>query len=454
MMTSFSHIARLATAGILALPAIALLVAVAPCVIILSIPSLIILVRRKHRFLSSRPLCARSSKEVNFQHSDANASDTQSNPLLQHAIITGGSSGIGLSIACELGRKNCRNITLLARKDGQLKEAKELVERTARDSSNGEKTAINVSVRTFPVDVTDFVALEKVAAKLCTGNDQVSATKSSSTDRKYSAKAEENERKDENSDHNPGPPTLLFNCAGYAIPRSFADLSATDFQSQVNVNYLGSVYVVKAFLPYMTRQQKRNNSTEGGYGNIILTSSMSGQVGSYGYSAYSPTKFALRGFAECLSMELAAMSAKKNGSCSVNVSLAYPPDTNTPGYEVENLKKPEACRLLSESGGVWDPADVGKKITNEALQPNPPFDIYFGIDGWMLSTLTAGMNPVMGVFDAVWQVSLMGLLRFVSLFYLMDFGRLTQNCYAFKVEEIESDGNSGGSNANVDAKKE
>ncbi len=349
-MASFSHTARLATAGILAVPAIALLVAAAPCVIILSIPSLLILVRRKHRFLSSLP-------PAEYHYCDPNFSNAQGHPLLQHAIITGGSSGIGLSIACELARKKCRNITLLARKDGQLKEARELVERTAQDSSNGEKTAINVSVRTISVDVTDFVALEKVAVKLCSVKDESNSTKSSSNDTKHSAKAGVNEGKDEKFDQNPGPPTLLFNCAGYATPLSFSDLSATDFQSQANVNYLGSVNVVKAFLPYMTQQQKRNNSIEGGYGNIILTSSMSGQVGSYGYSAYSPTKFALRGFAECLSMELAAMGAKKNGFCTVNVSLAYPPDTNTPGYEVENLKKPEACRLISESGGVWDPSE-------------------------------------------------------------------------------------------------
>lgn len=73
-------------------------------------------------------------------------------------------------------------------------------------------------------------------------------------------------------------------------------------------------------------------------------------------------------------------------------------------------------------------ARVAKKIVKDALSPNPPFDIYFGVDGWMLSTLTAGMNPVTSVVDAICQVSLMGLLRFVSLFYLMDFGRITQNC--------------------------
>jgi hypothetical protein len=64
----------------------------------------------------------------------------------------------------------------------------------------------------------------------------------------------------------------------------------------------------------------------------------------------------------------------------------------------------------------------------EALKPNPPFDIYFGLEGWMLSTITGGMNPVTSTLDAICQVALMGLLRFVSLFYLMDFGRITQKC--------------------------
>ena len=71
---------------------------------------------------------------------------------------------------------------------------------------------------------------------------------------------------------------------------------------------------------------------------------------------------------------------------------------------------------------------MGRKIVKEALSPNPPFDIYFGLEGWMLSTISAGMNPVTSVVDAVCQVALMGLLRFVSLFYLMDFGRIKQNC--------------------------
>ncbi len=75
---------------------------------------------------------------------------------------------------------------------------------------------------------------------------------------------------------------------------------------------------------------------------------------------------------------------------------------------------------------------VGRKIVNEALSSNPTFDIYFGIDGWMLAMLTAGMSPVSSLVDAICQVALMGLLRLISLFYLMDFARMTQNCHDAK----------------------
>ena len=173
-------------------------------------------------------------------------------------------------------------------------------------------------VRVASVDVADFSAVEEAARRLCGDG--------------------------ESGDVAPGPPTLLFHCAGYSRPLAFDDLSAADFRAQVEVNYLGSVHVVKAFLPHMSRPGHAG-------GNVVLTSSMTGQVGTFGYAAYSPTKFALRGFAECLSMELAAKAAPR-----VNVSLAYPPDTQTPGYELENRSKPEECRLISETSGVWDPA--------------------------------------------------------------------------------------------------
>ena len=41
-----------------------------------------------------------------------------------------------------------------------------------------------------------------------------------------------------------------------------------------------------------------------GRAKIVFISSMAGQTGPFGYSAYSPTKFALRGLAESLYYEL------------------------------------------------------------------------------------------------------------------------------------------------------
>ena len=93
------HSIRLLSAGILALPALLVLVVVFPIIAILSIPSLVILVRRKRNFITS------------FTWYD------DLYPLLGHAIITGGSSGIGLAIALDLARRGCRNITLIARKE-------------------------------------------------------------------------------------------------------------------------------------------------------------------------------------------------------------------------------------------------------------------------------------------------------------------------------------------------
>lgn len=63
----------------------------------------------------------------------------------------------------------------------------------------------------------------------------------------------------------------------------------------MDLNFLGGVYVTKAALKGM----KDNNG-----GKIVFISSQAGQVGVFGYTAYSASKFALRGFAESLQMEV------------------------------------------------------------------------------------------------------------------------------------------------------
>lgn len=48
-------------------------------------------------------------------------------------------------------------------------------------------------------------------------------------------------------------------------------------------------------------------------------------MGIYGYTAYSASKFGLRGLGEALQQEVIADD--------IHVSLIFPPDTETPGLE-------------------------------------------------------------------------------------------------------------------------
>ena len=62
----------------------------------------------------------------------------------------------------------------------------------------------------------------------------------------------------------------------------------------MNVNYMGSVFATRAVIG----QMKIRN-----HGRVVFISSQAGQMGLFGFSAYSASKFALRGLAESLQME-------------------------------------------------------------------------------------------------------------------------------------------------------
>ena len=90
------------------------------------------------------------------------------------------------------------------------------------------------------------------------------------------------------------------------------------------INYMGTVHCVKAALPDMLAPPARSPATSAAQsrgGRIVFVSSQVGQLGMFGYSAYSPTKFAVRGLAECLYPELKPHN--------IHLSISYPPDTDT-----------------------------------------------------------------------------------------------------------------------------
>jgi hypothetical protein len=117
---------------------------------------------------------------------------------------------------------------------------------------------------------------------------------------------------------------------------------------------------------------------------------------------------------------------------------------------VEQLDKPKETQLISESAGLFKAEtyvhyekinsntmilfsntpcmyvfiSVAKGMVSAAIAARPPFSVTFGLEGWLLGILSTGMSPVHGLVDALCQILFMGLFRFISLFFLMDFRRV------------------------------
>lgn len=217
------------------------------------------------------------------------------------AWISGGSSGIGLEIARQLAGAG-QVIVLMARNPDRLEAA----------AADIRDTVPGAEITCLPLDVTDRAAV-KVAVEAA-----VAAH---------------------------GAPGTVVASAGLAEPGTFLDQSLDTHEAQLAANYNGTLYLMHAAAPLMR---------DAGGGRLGLVSSGAAFFGIYGYGAYAPSKFAVRALAEVLRVELAHYG--------ISVTLCYPPDTDTPMLEAEMRTKPQATRVISEGGGLWQPADVARKM--------------------------------------------------------------------------------------------
>ncbi|XP_022874741.1 3-dehydrosphinganine reductase TSC10B-like [Olea europaea var. sylvestris] len=188
----------------------------------------------------------------------------------RHVFITGGSSGIGLALAHQFAQLGS-DVTLLARNVSKLEEAKESI-----------KLATGRDVRIFSADVRDYESVKKVVEEV-------------------------------------GVIDVLICNHGVYVPQELETQELEEIKFMIDVNLMGTFHLIKAALPGM-----KKNRVERGPGSIAIMSSQAGQVGIYGYTAYSASKFALRGMAEALQQEIIADN--------IHISLIFPPDTETPGF--------------------------------------------------------------------------------------------------------------------------
>lgn len=151
------------------------------------------------------------------------------------------------------------------------------------------------------------------------------------------------------------------------------------------MNLLGSVYATKAVLPSMVKRRS---------GAIVFVSSQAGQLGLYGYTAYSASKYSLRGLAETLQMETRPHN--------VQVHISFPPDTDTPQLQAELQVRDQIQTQLAEFGTVFQPQDIAEDVWS-GVEKNQ-FQITHGFDGFMLGIVAAGLSPAHRIWTALAQV--------------------------------------------------
>jgi 3-dehydrosphinganine reductase len=215
------------------------------------------------------------------------------------ALITGGSSGMGLALAKLLVLEGAR-VWLVARRKDVLEEA--------------QKTLLSLSsdrrAEMFSADVTDWNQVQAAVNHVI---------------------------------HEAGVPDLLINVAGASHPGYVQETALSTFHEMMNLNFFGMVHMVQALLPGMIAR---------GSGYIVNFSSVAGFMAPFGYSAYVPSKYALRGYSDSLRLELKPLG--------IRVSVVFPPDTDTPGMENENKTKPFETREAFSSKLV-SPEEVAKQ---------------------------------------------------------------------------------------------
>jgi len=216
-------------------------------------------------------------------------------------LITGSNQGIGLETA-RLLRRCGAHLILVARNSERLAQAQ---------ASLAAIDAYGADLHALSLDITDRDAV--VAAV----------------------------------DNLPGsrPVDVLINNAGYAVPGYFQDLPLSLFDDMMNTNFMGAMYLSKALVPGMVAR---------GSGHVAFVSSLVGLMGIFGYTAYAPSKFALRGFAEALRYEV-----KPHG---VIVSVCYPPDTDTPGHVEEDKSKPLETRAQEGNAKAMSAEAVAARL--------------------------------------------------------------------------------------------
>jgi 3-dehydrosphinganine reductase len=205
-------------------------------------------------------------------------------------IITGGSSGLGKALAHRLIKMGA-TVALIARDKNKLAMTKDELSVLCGTASQ--------TVETFSCNIADYIETEKTLKTIATVV---------------------------------GCPDILINCAGVLKEGYFEKLPLSTFREVMDINFFGALNCTKAVLPLFKQKGK---------GRIVNIASLGGKIGSFGYSAYCSSKFALVGLTEILRTELKPQNIK--------LHLVCPGEFESPMVDELNTYRTTENRVLTHT---------------------------------------------------------------------------------------------------------
>ena len=163
--------------------------------------------------------------------------------------------------------------------------------------------------------------------------------------------------------------------------KQIGETALADYARVMETNFLGMVRVNQQVLPLMRE--------EGG-GKVVLFSSINGLMGLPFQSAYTASKHAIEGYAECLAQEVTPFGIQvmliepgdhRGGSSRCRLTSAAMTDASP--YWADFRKGTEAIRRDEENGS--DPAKLGRRVAELLTREKLPFRKKIGSPAQMLA---------------------------------------------------------------------
>lgn len=243
-------------------------------------------------------------------------------------LVTGGGSGIGKELVLALLEKGAK-VAAVDMREAALQELKEVV---------GEKA----SLETYTLDITDQKAVEALPKKVIIDLGSIDG---------------------------------IINNAGIIQP--FVRVNDLDYDvvtKVMNVNFYGTLFMTKAFLPFLLKRPEAH---------VVNVSSMGGFLPVPGQSVYGASKAAVKLLTEGLYAEMA--------ETNVHVSIVFPGATQTNITENSGVKAPAAAAGKKQNFPMAS-AKEAAKIILAGIEKNRP-QIFVGNDCKFMNWLYRN-NPV------------------------------------------------------------